>query len=225
MQSGTDPNGHRCGSGVAPSREVPVKKGRVGTIPNGVAVVICAALLLAQPATAAAGGAAKLHRPLDLPELEAGEPCPVSPVDDRLDWERIGIFGGSGTGPGPVYPGIGETDPRGHIITRRDSSDDPWFGTKVFWYVKPGYRGPALLRGVRLDGPGSIRFHQALRPGRRTRDLRINRFDEEFDRQWRPPGARGRPSRVYVRSPGCYGVQIDGTRFSRTVVFTASTEA
>jgi hypothetical protein len=196
----------------------------VGTVGNRVVIVICAALALAQPASAVAGAAGKLHRPLDLPELEAGEPCPVSPVDDRLDWETIGIFGGSGTGPGPVYPGIGEGDPPGHIITRRNSSDDPWFRTKVFWYVKPSYRGPALLRGVRLDGPGSIRF-QAPRPGRPTRDFRIRRFDEEVDTQWRPPGARGRPSGVYIRSPGCYGVQIDGTRFSRTVVFTASTEA
>jgi hypothetical protein len=29
------------------------------------------------------------------------------------------------------------------------------------------------------------------------------------------------PSSVRVRAPGCYGVQIDGTTFSRVVVFTA----
>ena len=148
----------------------------------------------------------------------------MSPVDGRDDWESIGIFGGSGTGPGPVYPGLGGGDTPGHIVTERRPSGGPWFATKVFWYVKPSYRGPAVLRGTRLDGPGSLRFNEPL-TDRPQRELRIRRFDEEFDRQWRPPGARGRPSGVYIRSPGCYGVQIDGTRFSRSVVFTASTES
>jgi hypothetical protein len=34
-----------------------------------------------------------------------------------------------------------------------------------------------------------------------------------------PPGTRGRPSYVRVRAAGCYGVQMDGTTFSRIVVF------
>ena len=32
-------------------------------------------------------------------------------------------------------------------------------------------------------------------------------------------GSRGQPSYVRVRAPGCYAAQIDGTRFSRVVVF------
>ena len=27
----------------------------------------------------------------------------------------------------------------------------PWLRTKVFWYVKPSYRGRVLIRGRRLD--------------------------------------------------------------------------
>jgi len=34
-------------------------------------------------------------------------------------------------------------------------------------------------------------------------------------------GSRGRPSYVRVRAPGCYAAQIDGTSFSRVIVFTA----
>jgi hypothetical protein len=34
-----------------------------------------------------------------------------------------------------------------------------------------------------------------------------------------PPGSRGRPSGVRVRASGCYGVQVDGTEFTRVVVF------
>jgi len=36
-----------------------------------------------------------------------------------------------------------------------------------------------------------------------------------------PPGSRGIPSGLRVRAPGCYGVQIDGTNFSRVIVFKA----
>ena len=178
------------------------------------------AAALAPPAGAGEGGRG-LHRPLDLPELEAGEACPVSPVDRRVDWDRINIFGRYGTGPGPVYPGIGASDPPGHVIMSGEDLPDGWFGTKVFWYVKPSYRGPALLRGLRLDGPGSVGF--LARRNRVSLELRIGR-DDGVDWGGRPRGSRGQPSGVLARSPGCYGVQIDGRPFSRTVVFTVSTE-
>jgi hypothetical protein len=47
------------------------------------------------------------------------------------------------------------------------------------------------------------------------------RIDESETVSWdgQPAGSRGRPSAVRVRAPGCYGVQIDGTSFSRVVVF------
>jgi hypothetical protein len=186
----------------------------------GFALVLVAGLVLASPASADDWGRS-LHRPLDLPELEAGDACPVSPVDESVDWESINAFG-SGTGPGPVYPGFGSGgDYPGHVIfTREPSEDGPWVGMKVFWYVKPDYRGPALVRGRRLDGPGRLRFSDR---GINRPELRIKRRESV---QWngQPPRSRGHPSGVYVRSRGCYGVQMDGTSFSRTVVFTASIE-
>jgi hypothetical protein len=183
-------------------------------------LVLVAGLVWA-PTTSAGDRAGGLYRPLDLPEVAPGQDCPVSPVDERVDWDSINIFGGSGTGPGPVYPGIGGSDPPGHVTTTRDHADETWFGTKVFWYVKPSYRGPALIRGRRLDGAGTLRF-QARDPRPRP-ELRIRR-NEEVSWDGQPRGSRGRPSGILVRSPGCYGVQIDGTRFSRTVVFSVSTD-
>jgi hypothetical protein len=52
--------------------------------------------------------------------------------------------------------------------------------------------------------------------------LRIGRFDSV---SWagQPQGSRGIPSEVRVLTPGCYGFQIDGTNFSRTVVVTVDT--
>jgi hypothetical protein len=157
----------------------------------------------------------RLHRPLHLPRLAPGAACPVSRVDPRVDWSRTHIFGGSGIGRGPVYPGLGAS---GGIV---DATPDvqyggPWAGGKVFWYVRPSYRGRVLLRGRRLDGPQRLGFNGGRLP---AWELRIEPHETAgWDGQ--PPGSRGIPSGVRVRAPGCYGVQIDGASFSRVVVFT-----
>jgi hypothetical protein len=177
--------------------------------------MLLATLALCQPVSAA-DPSRKLHRPLHLPRVEPGAACPVSAVDRRPDWERINLFGGSGIGQGPVYPVLGSS---GELITTTTAYDNgvPWFSTKVFWYVKPSYRGRVLIRGRRLDGPQSIRFN-----GIRRRELRI-KPNQTVSWRGQPTGSRGVPSIVRVRASGCYGVQIDGTTFSRIVVFVAST--
>ncbi len=172
-------------------------------------------------APAAADQWEELYRPLDLPRLAPGEACPVSPVDERVDWESTGIFGSAGTGPGPVYPGLGG-EPAGVLELTGGRTDDGWFREKLFWYVKPSYPGRALLRGDRLDGPGQLMFAGTYVPGRgRWPEFRLK---PNGGISMRPPGSRGFPGGVAVRDPGCYGVQFDGTRFSRTVVFAAVPE-
>ena len=158
----------------------------------------------------------KLHRPLHLPRLAPGAPCPVSRIDQRVDWERISIFGGSGIGRGPVYPGLGAS---GGALTASPDVEygGPWAGGKVFWYVRPSYRGRVLIRGRRLDGPQRLGFNGHRLP---ARELRIER-GTTVSWEGQPPGSRGVPSSVRVRAPGCYGVQIDGMSFSRVVVFQA----
>jgi hypothetical protein len=159
---------------------------------------------------------AALRRPLHLPKLAAGAKCPVSHVDRRVAWKRINIFGGSGLGRGPVYPGI----PSAFLMASRDEQyGGPWFGDKVFWYVLPSYRGPVLLRGRRLDGPQKMGFNGAKLP---LPELRIAP-DQSVSWSGQPPGSRGVPSGVRVLVPGCYGVQIDGASFSRIVVFRVDT--
>jgi hypothetical protein len=164
--------------------------------------------------TAATDVWARLYRPLHLPRLAQGAPCPVSGVNRAVDWKPVNIFGGSGIGPGPVFPGLGSTS--GHVNVSPDTQyGGPWLGGKLFWYVLPSYRGPVLLRGRQLDGRHVMGF-----TGRRTplRELRIHATDS-VGWSGRPPGSRGIPSGVRVLVPGCYGVQMDGTRFSRVVVF------
>ena len=155
---------------------------------------------------------AALRRPLHLPKLAAGSKCPVSHVDRRVAWKRINIFGGAGLGLGPVYAGI----PNAFLMASRDEQyGGPWFGDKVFWYVQPSYRGPALLRGRRLDGPQKMGFNGGKLP---EPELRIAPH-QSVSWSGQPAGSRGVPSGVRVLVPGCYGVQIDGTSFSRIVVF------
>jgi hypothetical protein len=73
----------------------------------------------------------------------------------------------------------------------------------------PRYRGPVLIRGGRLDQAGRLRFDWGNVP---PLELRIPKVAS---------GDRGRPSFTRLRAPGCYAYQIDGTSFSRVIVFQA----
>ena len=182
-----------------------------------VSLTIALTLGLAQTATAAESWR-DLHRPLHLPQLVAGEACPVSTVDERIDWESANIFGGSGIGRGPAYPGLGGADPVGHFYA--PDRMDGMFGEKLFWYVRPSHRGRVLVRGRQIDGAGVVRW---LKRGERVvRELRI-KPGRTVTWGGQPPGSRGVPTGTFVSGSGCYAVQIDGARFSRTIVFTAST--
>ena len=139
--------------------------------------------------------------------------CPVSHVDRRVPWSRIRIFGGSGIGTGPVYPGLGATS--GLLNTTKDTQyGSQWQGQKVFWYVVPSHRGRVLIRGRRIDGPGWLGFNGTRAP---REELRIEPYDTV---SWsgQPRYSRGIPSAVRALSSGCYGVQVDGKTFSKVIV-------
>jgi hypothetical protein len=160
-------------------------------------------------------GWSTLRRPLHLPAVAPGSRCPVSRTDPRLAWRRIHIFGASGIGPGPVYPGLGATS--GLLNAVKDTQyGSQWQGQKVFWYVAPSYRGRVLIRGRRLDGPGRLGFNGTRVP---KDELRIEPYDTV---SWsgQPRYSRGIPTAVRALSSGCYAAQIDGKTFSRVVVFT-----
>jgi hypothetical protein len=155
-----------------------------------------------------------LRRPLHLPVVAPGSRCPVSHVDRRVPWSRIRIFGGSGIGTGPVYPGLGAAS--GLMNATKDAQyGSQWQGQKVFWYVAPSYRGRVLIRGRRIDGSGWLGFNGMRVP---SDELRIEPYDTV---SWsgQPRFSRGIPSAVRALSSGCYAVQVDGKTFSKIVVF------
>ena len=178
-------------------------------------------LLIAAPATAATPWP-ELKRDLHLPAVEAGEPCPVSPVDERRDWADLEIFGGFGTGRGPVYPGVGRD---GAITMIPDDSgviDGTSMYAKLYWFVRPTYWDRLLLRGRRIDGRGRLRFtgnRSSMRIRRITRRQVFSTYPHRPGDHRLPRGARGGPGYVLADSPGCYAVQMDGSWFSRIVVF------
>lgn len=185
--------------------------------------VVALVLIGALAATASGATAARfdqvrwsaLRRPLHLPVVAPGVPCPVSKVDRRVPWQRIRIFGAAGIGTGPVYPGLGATS--GLLNAVKDTQyGGLWQGQKVFWYVAPSYRDRVLIRGRRLDGPGWLGFNGTRVP---KDELRIEPYDTV---SWsgQPARSRGIPSAVRGLSSGCYGAQIDGATFSKVVVFT-----
>lgn len=164
------------------------------------------ALLAAAPASAATPWS-ELRRDLHLPQLEAGESCPVSPVYEHFDWKALGLP--PGRGRGPVFPGFGR---RGRFPMGSDE-DSGMFSQKLLWFVRPSYRDRALVRGHRIDGPGWLRF-TGLRPSMRFGVRPVWRGTSS-----RPAGARAKASGIYADGPGCYALQIDGATFSRVVVF------
>ena len=155
----------------------------------------------------------ELYRPIRVPSIESGTGCPVSPVDDSVDFQSFGI--GPGIGRGPVYPLLGDgtllLSPASRFGSRR------WLGQKVLWFVRREYRGPVLIRGIRVDGRFTVRFDRGDVP---RSELRIKPNETVY---WtdQPPGSRGRPSYTRLRAPGCYAYQVDGTSFSRVIVFRA----
>lgn len=178
-----------------------------------VLALAAALLVIAVPGNAGGDEWSALYRPLQLPRLAPGAACPVSGVDNSVDWSRTGV--GGGIGRGPVYAILGERATLGAGFRPEEWGPGPWAGQKVLWFVHQRYEGRVLIRGRRLGGWQWMRFDRGSVP---AAEIRIER-GETVTWSGQAPGSRGRPSYVRVRAPGCYAAQIDGTSFSRLVVF------
>jgi hypothetical protein len=184
-------------------------------------LAICAGLLAALALIASAVATipwAPLYRPLHLPVVEPGGACPVSAVG-AFNFRKFGV--NAGIGPGPAYP-VGFLQPGSILYVEFPLRAGPlagleWSGEKVLWFVAPRYRGRLLIRGGRLDGPDLVRFQWGVMP---STELRIQRGDFRTRAIGvRLVGQRMLPSITRVRAPGCYAYQIDGSSFSRVIVF------
>jgi hypothetical protein len=146
-----------------------------------------------------------IRRPIDLPELHPGTPCP------RTEGRRVSPHFGFGLGNGPAYPALG---PDGVLNYGGGRKEGGWFYFKVLWYVSPDYSGPIFVRGGQLDGSNRLRFNEGADP---PTELLLQGGGTVVG----APGWRHWPSYTRVRAPGCYAYQADGQDFSQVIVFQA----
>jgi hypothetical protein len=137
-------------------------------------------------------------KPLQLDQLAAGAPCPVSSSKDIPVKGRSSKWPNYGFGNGPAYL----------------SGQFNWYsngGQGALILVDPQYTGPLLVRSKRLDGAGSLTFGG-------------EGLTTVGDGVYGLPQTGSSPywgtwfGFLTTDAPGCYGIQFDGTNFSGVVV-------
>jgi len=159
----------------------------------------------------------RVSRPLRLTRLAPGAACPVSTgVPPPRGWT------GDGTAHriGPVFFLDGRTSDR--IARRGLVLFDPrdwtyvqkgWFGFATILLVDPAYHGPILVRARQLDGTHAVGFGWGSVVGSKNAALAHSLKLANGLQDW--------PGVSWLRSPGCYGWQLDGANFSGLVVLKA----
>jgi hypothetical protein len=168
----------------------------------------CVAALVHPPSAVSDDVWARLHRPLQLPHVGPGDPCPRTPGGRAAP--RVAIT----LGNGPIYPVLGFSAappaPAGVVHLDPRTRERGFYRHKTLWAISARYRGPVLVRGRRIDGPGVLHFWP-VRPYRREL-----RFPADPAGRWRYA-----PTTTLLAGPGCFAFQIDGLGFSRVIVFRA----
>jgi len=145
-------------------------------------------------------------RPLQLPTLAPGMPCP------RSTGATVNTNVGPALGQGPIYPvGLG-TD---GVLHFGGVPRGGWYYAKVLWVAGPAYTDRhALIRGHQIDGPNDLRFEDGADP---ADELRFEGAD--LGQGW-----RHQPSYTRVSGAGCYAYQVDGIGLTELIVFEAVPE-
>jgi hypothetical protein len=143
-----------------------------------------------------------LARPLLLPLVPAGSPCPVSPVASR----KLDISNPRGSGP--FY--LGGPMPQGAYA---------W--NKTVWKLVDGAQGPVLFRGRRVDGAGSLRFSGSSADPSDQGVTSSGGVSENFYTSV-IVHADADAFYVYPATSGCYAIQVDGPSFEDVIVISAT---
>jgi hypothetical protein len=143
-----------------------------------------------------------LWRPVRLPGLRRDGSCPATPtVGPRRTAARP--VAAVAVGDGPVIPVLFRSPVEGRL----DRS------VVVYWDAPGPVAGVMIVRGHRLGAPRDrVRFQQDAQGPRPVHvlDPAVAYRAGSEGRWWRPTKLRA--------GPGCYGLQIDGLRFSEVVV-------
>lgn len=151
--------------------------------------------LRVRPGGVDAATRARLRRPLR-PLPSGCVPAPPARVKASIAWP---------VGRAPAYVALGT--PGGVALLRDDVRREGRYLHKTLWAIAPSYGGPLLIRGIGRRG------RLGLGTGR-ARELVLPAAGRA--RAWRYG-----PSTTALPGPGCYAFQVDGTSFTRTIVFRA----
>lgn len=199
------PRGRASASAPAPMTSVPTPHGGQ----------MYAALCAGAPGCPSGSVPTALRRPIHLPHIAAGAGCPVS-----APGHRVTRYFAASIGRGPIYAvslaGFDHTAVLPFVMPSPGGlfSGSAWGGQVVKWLGAPSYHGPVLIRGRMLSGHDGLGFGLG--------DVPLAEMDL-------PPGSgdpsaggwRAWPGYTRLRSPGCYGWQVDGTTFSEVIIFKA----
>lgn len=182
-------------------------------------------------AAATASSLADLRsRPLKLPTVGNGKPCPTTASHDLSPVVNGGKGKGPGFGfgPGPAYlSGIVELYPGG-------------FDNEV-WLIEPTYEGPVLIRGQQINGSHIVAFAEPITfavggfssagsppPGAAVTSVTIGGQAVPFYQELDLPAMSSTDAkgfwrmffaRTNIEAAGCYAFQLDGLDFSLAIVF------
>jgi hypothetical protein len=143
-----------------------------------------------------------LRRPLRLPSLRRDGSCPTTPAAGP-PMPRANAVAAVALGDGPVYPVLF----RASVDGRLDRT------SVVYWDAPKPLGGVAIVRGHRLGEPSDpIRFFQD--------DKKLSLIHVLDPATAHPAGSQGLWWRTTLlrAGAGCYGLQIDGPRFSQVLV-------
>jgi hypothetical protein len=162
------------------------------------------------------------QRPLQLPSVAVGQPCPATP--GRSFTEGYG----PGLGSGPAYlllPGRNDGTLRAEALRGLGRTAKGWSGQQVRWIIHPLYQGPVLVRGARIDSEGGIQFNggldQPVDPSQLTAAPPLTNLRLVGDSSYGAPWIAW-VTYLRVREAGCYALQVDGLSFSETIFFRAT---
>ena len=163
------------------------------------------------PGTAVRLVTTRARRPeMSLPDMDDG--CPTTKVH-RSPRFRLVVGGG--------HIRLASQTEDGATILRRTKVRKRSFRVSTLWTNGQDYTRPALVRGDRIDGPGSIKFEQ---------DIDIEPFgpslvgepNEMHFARGGPPGGSSWSAAITLNGgPGCYAFQIDGEGFTEHIVVEA----
>jgi hypothetical protein len=120
----------------------------------------------------------------------------------------------SGVGQGPIYP-------RPSPFSAYDRRPG-WLGSNTIWAWPTKLRTHVLVRGIRLDQPGRMRFELGPQWGSAPLATELHIDTSRTVGSYSQSRWGTTVTMLLVRAPGCYGLQLDSARGTSTIIVSGS---